>query len=95
MTNNDNSMREAIEAWINHYRYQRKFDEEKAISIWDSIVGPMIAQETEQIYIKNKTLVVKLRSQALKFELEYAKRKLISNINRKLNHEVINEINFI
>lgn len=93
--NNDKILREAIESWINQLKDQDQFYQGKVISLWDNIVGPVIARETEHIYIRNKVLIVKLKSQALKHELEYAKKKLVKIINKKADHEVINDISFI
>lgn len=92
---NDQNLKDAIEAWIAQYRFKDKFYEGKVISLWDSIVGDMISKETEQIYIRNKVLIVKLKSQALKFELEFAKKKLIKSINKKADREVITDISFL
>ncbi len=92
---NDQTLKEAIEAWIAQYKYRDKFYEGKIINLWDSIVGVMISRETEQLYIKNKVLFVKLKSPALKFELEYAKTKLIKSLNKKADHEVITDIIFL
>lgn len=93
--NNDKILREAIESWINQLKDQDQFYQGKVISLWDNIVGPVIARETEHIYIRNKVLIVKLKSQALKHELEFAKKKLVKIINKKADHEVINDISFI
>ncbi len=92
---NDQTLKEAIEAWIAQYKYRDKFYEGKILNLWDSIVGAMISKETEQLYIKNKVLFVKLKSPALRYELEYAKKKLIKSLNNKADHEVITEIIFL
>ena len=92
---NDQTLKEAIEAWIAQYKYRDKFYEGKILNLWDSIVGAMISKETEQLYIKNKVLFVKLKSPALRYELEYAKKKLIKSLNNKADHEVITELIFL
>jgi predicted nucleic acid-binding Zn ribbon protein len=92
---NDKTIRDAIEGWINQLKNQDQFYQGKVISLWDNIVGPVIARETEHIYIRNKVLIVKLKSNALKYELEFAKKKLIKIINKKADHEVITDISFI
>lgn len=92
---NDKTLKEAIEGWINQLKNQDQFYQGKVISLWDNIVGPIIARETEHIYIRNKVLIVKLKSQALKHELEFAKKKLVKTINKQADHEVINDISFI
>ncbi|HLO92616.1 MAG TPA: DUF721 domain-containing protein [Lentimicrobium sp.] len=93
--NNDQTMREAIEAWINQLKNKDQFYQGKVLALWDNIVGPIIARETEHIFIRNKTLVVKLKSAALKHELEFAKKKLIKSINKEAERDIINDISFI
>lgn len=93
--NNDHTMREAIEAWINQLKNKDQFYQGKVLSLWDSIVGPLIARETEHLFIRNKVLVVKLKSPALKHELEFAKKKLIKSINKEADRDIINDISFI
>lgn len=95
MRDNDQSIKEALEEWMKLYRHRDKFMQGKAIASWDGIVGPIIAKETESIYINKKILFVKLRSAALKHELEYAKRKLVKSINKEAGAEVITEISFV
>lgn len=92
---NDQSLKEAIENWINQLKNQDQFYQGKVIASWDNIVGPVIARETEHIYIRNKVLFVKLKSQALKHELEYARKKLIKAINKEADRDVITDISFI
>jgi len=92
---NEQTLQEAMEGWINQLKNKTEYYNNLAISLWEGIVGPVIARETEHIYIRNKVLFVKFRSQALKHELEYAKKKLISSINKETGREVINQINFI
>lgn len=92
---NDQTLKEAIEAWIGQLRNRNQFYEGKVVSLWDSIVGPIIAKETDHLYVKNKVLFVRLRSQALRHELEFAKKKLVKNINNAAGKDIINDIAFI
>ena len=55
----------------------------------------MIARDTTHLYIKHKTLYVKLNSPALREELGYAKSKLIKSLNKAAGVEVIEDIAFI
>ncbi|HLN53042.1 MAG TPA: DUF721 domain-containing protein [Lentimicrobium sp.] len=94
MTDNDQSIKEALEEWMKRYRHREQFLNGKAIAAWDGIVGPIISKETENLFISKKVLFVKLRSEALKHELEYAKRKLVKSINKEAGAEVVTEIIF-
>ncbi len=93
--NNEKKINEAIEDWINNLKNKRGFYEGKAISLWGQIVGEQIKEETETIYIKDRIMFVKLKSDSLKYELEFAKKKLVKNINNLADFNVIDEIFFL
>jgi predicted nucleic acid-binding Zn ribbon protein len=95
MRDNDQSLAEALDEWVKHYRFRDKLLQGKVIASWENTVGHIIAKETENLYISRRVLFVKLRSEALKHELEYAKRKLVNSLNKHAGGEVIKEVKFI
>lgn len=94
-TTNNQSLRQVIEELIEAYRLGDKLNQAWVISLWDNVVGKMIARDTTHLYIKHKTLYVKLNSPALREELGYAKSKLIKSLNKAAGAEVIEDIAFI
>jgi predicted nucleic acid-binding Zn ribbon protein len=94
-TTNNQSLRDVIEELISAYRIGDRLNQAKVIGMWDSVVGKMIARDTTHLYIKNKTLFVKLNSPALREELGYARSKLIKSLNKAAGSEVIDDIAFI
>lgn len=94
-TTNNQSLRDVIEELISAYRIGDRLNQAKVIGMWDSVVGKMIARDTSHLYIKNKTLFVKLNSPALREELGYARTKLIKSLNKAAGSEVIDDIAFI
>ncbi|GAP42717.1 hypothetical protein TBC1_11856 [Lentimicrobium saccharophilum] len=94
-TTNNQSLRQVIEELIEAYRLSDKLNQARVISLWDNVVGKMIARDTTHLYIKHKTLYVKLNSPALREELRYAKSKLIKSLNKAAGAEVIEDIAFI
>lgn len=94
-TTNNQSLRQVIEELIEAYRLSDKLNQARVISLWDNVVGKMIARDTTHLYIKHKTLYVKLNSPALREELGYAKSKLIKSLNKAAGAEVIEDITFI
>lgn len=94
-TTNNQSLRDVIEELISAYRIGDRLNQAKVIGMWDSVVGKMIARNTTHLYIKNKTLFVKLNSPALREELGYARTKLIKSLNKAAGSEVIDDIAFL
>lgn len=63
--------------------------------IWLNVMGKNVSQYTENIYIKNNTLFLKINSSALKQELSYGKDKIIDNFNNEIGSDEIKKIVFI
>ena len=63
--------------------------------IWLNVMGKNVSQYTENIYIKNNTLYLKINSSALKQELTYGKDKIIENFNNEIGSDEIKKIIFL
>ena len=63
--------------------------------IWLNVMGRNVSQYTENIYIKNNTLYLKINSSTLKQELCYGKDKIIENFNKEIGINFIKKIIFI
>ena len=93
--NNESTLKEVINELIKVYKLEDGLTNTKIASSWENVTGRIITKHTTNVYVKNKTLYVKLDSQALKHELSYAKSKLIKQLNKAVNKEVIQEIVFL
>ena len=69
-------------------------DEVKIIEGWESVVGSFIAQYTQDLYIKQGVLFVKLSSDSLRSELSFSKSVLMKNLNNLAGREVLTDIVF-
>ncbi len=94
MKSDSSSLKEAIDDLLNVYQLSSKLDEHRLISSWEKIMGKMIANHTKEIFIKDKTLIVKLDSSVLREELTYAKSKMIKMLNEAVGKDVVGEIIF-
>lgn len=92
---NEFTLKEAIEQLLSAYRMNGKINETRVIQAWEQVCGAMISRHTENLYIKNRVLYVKVDSAALRNELSYAKTKLVKALNNAVKEEVINEIAFL
>jgi len=89
---NEYSLKEAIEELLNTYSIKRKIEQTKVLQSWQKVCGEIIDKHTENIYIRNKILFVKVNSAPLKNELFYAKSKLLKYLNKEAGGEVIEDI---
>lgn len=92
---NEQTLKEAIFKLLKTYKLQDGINETKIINSWEGIVGKMITNHTENLYIRNNKLYLKLDSPALKHELSFAKSKLIKSLNDIVKQQVIDDIIFL
>ena len=81
-----------IKAFIEQHKGPDYLYEMKAINAWREVVGPFIATHTIDLSIKNKTLFVRVDSDALRTELSYSKSLLLKELNAKAGKAVVEEI---
>jgi predicted nucleic acid-binding Zn ribbon protein len=70
-----------------------KMAETRLMNYWNEM-SPAVSRYTENVYIKNKTLYVKLSSAVLKNELMMHRTQLVSDLNEKAGRNVITAIVF-
>ena len=68
--------------------------ENRAVNLWQVIVGPTVGRVTKNVYIKNGTLYVQLTSSVVKQELIMLKSKIINKINEAVGTGVVKDIYF-
>ena len=86
------SIGDAIKEFLSTYRLDEKLIEEKVIQSWGKVVGKMVMNHTTSIYIRNKKLIVKLDSAAIRNELSYSREKICTALNKEVNADAINDV---
>jgi|SRR5690606_6451563 len=90
-TKDDIGINDAIEKWIETYRLRSKYDASSIVNAWPDIIGKAIANRTQQIYIRDKKLFVKVESAVIKNELAMMRRQIIGRVNEYVGHVVVEE----
>ena len=83
-----------IQQLFDHFGYTRRVNEQKAVIIWDMVVGSEIAEVTEAKSIRNGILRVSVSDPAWRYELTYLKEDICHKINREIGHSVVSDIKF-
>ena len=81
-----------FEEMIKSYKMKDHFKVEQIKTLWKEVVGEYISNHTEKLVIKKNILYVKIDSPELRNELQYAKTKLIQNLNYKIGETYITDI---
>lgn len=91
---NNQSIGEVIKELLQHYHLEGKLSQARIIEAWPQVAGEMITRHTRDLYIKGRTLFVKLDSPALKNELGYSKSKIIIELNKAAGEEIVKDLVF-
>lgn len=84
-------LKDSIDAWLKALRIEKKFDSTKIVAEWEQIVGKLISERTETVYIKGKKLFLRVNSAPLKKELQFSKDKLKDLVTEYCNDRTIIE----
>ncbi len=89
---NTNDIGSLIEQLLRAYGYDAQLKRLKVKEYFKKLVGEQIAKRIENIYIKDKVMIVKISSAVMRNELQYVKSGLIEKINSFAGEEYIEEI---
>ncbi len=91
---NDQTMKEAVEGMLKAFRLDDKLRQVKLVESWEQIMGPTVANRTEDISIIGKKLFIKLNSASLRQELFQEREKILQRLNDEAGGNVIEEVVF-
>jgi predicted nucleic acid-binding Zn ribbon protein len=91
---NEILLKDAIEAFLKENNLESKLNETRLIGAWEEVTGKLVARHTNQMYVKDRVLFVKVDSAALREELSYQRSKLIKKLNKAAGIEAIDDIRF-
>ncbi|WP_028912695.1 DUF721 domain-containing protein [Prevotella sp. MA2016] len=68
--------------------------QKRLIDSWKDVVGEMIANYTDNLYIRNQTLYVHLTNPAIRADLSMMRRELVKKLNAHVGSQVIADVQF-
>ena len=89
------SLKIAIDSMLQKFGIDNAVAQNKALNIWNEIVGVTIARNAEPDRIEHGVLIVKVSSPTWRQELYFQKKEIIQKINNKIGKSVIRDIRFI
>ena len=89
---NTNSLSDAIKQMLKSYKLEKKVTETELYQSWEDIMGPSINRHTQRIEVRDKLLIIRLDSSALRHELGFAKGKIVEKINEHVGYKYIEDV---
>jgi len=88
-------LKKAIDIFLKKNDLERGVNQNKAIIIWEQIVGEKIAENTKADSVEYGVLMVKVETPTWRQELIFKKQEILEKINHQLGQNTIREIRFI
>ena len=85
----------ALKKLIKKEGLENDINQQKAIDLWEEVVGKKIKENTEPIEVQFGVMIVKVKSSVWKQELQFQKDDIIESLNRKLIKTKIKDLRFI
>ncbi|RNI26966.1 DUF721 domain-containing protein [Rufibacter latericius] len=89
------SLKDSIDAMLKAYKLNGKLSEVQLVSSWEKIMGKAISMKTQEVFVRNRKLYVRLTSAPLKHELNMAKGKVMTLINLEMGEQVVDDVIFL
>ena len=68
--------------------------QKRLVDAWDSMAGKTIARYTEDKFIRNQVLYVKISSPAMRSDLSMIRTELVNKLNQHVGARIIIDIKF-
>ena len=83
---------EIIREYLEQMMIDKKLKEVSTIRSWEELMGKPVAERTRNIYVKNKTLFIELKSSVLRNELIMMRQAIIDKINERAGEKIIEKM---
>ena len=70
-------------------------NQQKAVDVWEEVVGETIAEHTEAVSVKHGVLIIRAKSSNWSQELQLKKKEILSKINSRVGKQTIKDLRFI
>ncbi|HMT95275.1 MAG TPA: DUF721 domain-containing protein [Ferruginibacter sp.] len=89
------SMQDAMKQFLKKSRLKQGIQSVQIEEVWEAVMGKTIAQYTDKLEIKGRTLFITTAVAPLKNELLFQKVKIIERLNETLGEKIIDEVKII
>lgn len=89
------SLKIAIDSMLKKFGIDNAIAQNKALNIWNEIVGDKVAKNTQPDRVEHGVIIVKVSSPTWRQELHFQKKEIIEKLNNKIGKKVIRDIRFI
>lgn len=89
---NDHTLKDAIKHLLNAYKLKEKILETRLLGEWETLVGDTVAKYTDDLYVRDKRLYLKVSNATVRQELLYSKDELLKQLNAFAGENALEDI---
>ena len=86
------SIKDILQQFLRKEGLETPLQQKRLIDAWDSVAGPMVARYTQEKFIKNQILFVKITNPALRQDLSMMRQQLTRRLNEVVGSSVISDV---
>lgn len=85
---------EVLQRFLRENGLETPLQQKRLIDSWEKIAGKAVARYTQEKFIRNQTLFVKISNPALRADLSMMREELVNRLNQEVGSRLITEIRF-
>ena len=86
------SINDILQQFLRKEGLETPLQQKRLIDAWDSVAGPMVARYTQEKFINNQILFVKITNPALRQDLSMMRQQLTRRLNEVVGSSVISDV---
>lgn len=92
--NKAESIGDILRQYLRQEGLETPLNETRMVAAWAEVMGPVVARYTGDVFVKNQTLYVRLKSPALKDNLLMNREAIVHKLNGHVGAQVIHNLVF-
>ena len=92
--NKAESIGDILRQYLRQEGLETPLNETRMVAAWAEVMGPVVARSTGDVFVKNQTLYVRLKSPALKANLRMNREAIVRKRNGHVGAQVSQNIVF-
>lgn len=88
-------IKSVLDSFLRKTGLEKPVLQQKALVVWNEVVGDTVAKRTQPEEVKHGVLVVKVDTPVWRNELSLRKKEILERLNQALGQRVINDIRLI
>ena len=86
------SISDILQQFLRKEGLETPLQQKRLIDAWESVTGEMVARYTQEKFIKNQILYVKITNPALRQDLSMMRQQLMRRLNEAVGSSVISDV---